>query len=165
MTTSSNSSNQSAHAAHGYHTASPYLIVKDAAKALEFYQNAFGAKELMRMAMPDGKIVFAEIQIGNSLVLLTDEYPELGAHSPLQFGGSPMRIHLYVDDVDSFANRAVAAGATLVRPLQNQFFGDRSGGLEDPFGHRWSIATRVENVSREEMLSRLQEMLEAVPTT
>jgi len=138
----------------GYHTATPYLIIKDAAKAIEFYKKAFGAKEMMRMSQPDGRIGHAEIKIGDSPILLADEFPEMGARSPQSLGGSPVSILLYVADVDAFAKQAVTAGAKVVRPIKDQFYGDRSGSFEDPFGHQWHIATHVEDVAPEEMHKR-----------
>lgn len=151
--------------AQGYHTVSPYLIIRNAANAIEFYKRAFGANELMRMTLPDGKVGYAEIQIGDSIIMIADEFPDMDTHSPLKFEGSPVRMHLYVNDVDSFISHAVTSGAKITRQIQDQFFGDRSGGIEDPFGHRWSIATRKENVSREEMMKRFKMMIESVPST
>lgn len=138
----------------GYHTATPYLIVKGAAKAIEFYKKAFGAKELMRMSQPDGRIGHAEIKIGDSPIMLADEFPEMGARSPESFGGSPVSILLYVEDVDAMFTQAVAAGATVQRPVADQFYGDRAGGVVDPFGHVWYIATHKEDVPPEEMKKR-----------
>jgi PhnB protein len=138
----------------GYHTATPYLIVKDAAKAIEFYKKAFGAAETTRMTQPDGRIGHAEIKIGDSPILLADEFPEMGARSPQSLGGSPVSILLYVKDVDALTSQAITAGAKVVRPVKDQFYGDRSGSLEDPFGHQWHIATHVEDVPPEEMKKR-----------
>lgn len=138
----------------GYHTATPYLIVSGAANAIEFYKKAFGATELFRMPQPDGRIGHAEIQIGNSRIMLADEHHEIGAKSPQTIGGSPVSILLYVEDADRVFNQAVVAGAKVVRPLQNQFYGDRMGGITDPFGHAWYIATHVEDVSPEELQKR-----------
>jgi PhnB protein len=138
----------------GYHTATPYLIVNNGAAALEFYKKAFGAAELFRMTKPDGRVGHAEIKIGNSVIVLADEVPEMGARSPQSLGGSPVSILLYVEDVDRVFNQAVAAGAKVQRPVQNQFYGDRIGGVADPFGHVWYIATHVEDVSPEEMQKR-----------
>ena len=138
----------------GYHNVTPYLIVNDAAAAIEFYKKAFGATELMRMPKPNGKIGHAEIRIGDSPIMLADEAPEMGARSPRTFGGSPVSIFLYVDDVDTTFARAVNGGARVQRPLADQFYGDRTGGVEDPFGHVWYIATHVEDVSPEEMKKR-----------
>src|SRR5262245_58291145 len=141
----------------GYCTATPYLCIKGAAEALEFYKRAFGAKEIMRFPTPDGRIAHAEIQIGDSRVMMADEYPEMNFRSPKSYGGTSVAIMLYVENVDSFVERATAAGAKLVRPVQNQFYGDRSGSLEDPFGHSWHVATHVEDVSSEEMKRRAEQ--------
>jgi PhnB protein len=138
----------------GYHTATPYLIIKEAAQAIEFYKKAFGATEVMRFAQPDGRIGHAEIKIGDSRIMLADEFPEMGARSPQSLGGSPVSILLYVEDVDAQAKLAVAAGAKVVRPVKDQFYGDRSGSFEDPFGHQWHIATHVEDVAPDEMHKR-----------
>ena len=143
----------------GYHTATPYLIVSGAAEAIEFYKKAFGATELFRMAGPDGKIGHAEIKIGNSPIMLADEFPEMGAKSAKTLGGSPMFLMLYVDNVDTLAAQAVAAGAKAIRPIQNQFYGDRSGTFEDPFGFWWTISTHVEDVPPEEIKRRSDEAM------
>ncbi len=138
----------------GYHTATPYLIVHDGARAIEFYKKAFGATELMRMAGPSGKIGHAEIKIGDSPIMLADEVTEMGYRSPQSLGGSPVSILLYVEDVDTVFSQAVAAGAKVQRPVRDQFYGDRLGGVTDPFGHVWYIATHKEDVSPEEMQKR-----------
>lgn len=138
----------------GYHSVTPYLIVKDAVRALAFYAEAFGATEVMRFMQPDGRVGHAEIRIGDSHVMLADDAPELGYKSPQAFGGTPVTMMVYVEDVDATVARAVAAGATLTRPVQDQFYGDRTGGLTDPFGHVWYVATHVEDVSLEEMNRR-----------
>lgn len=138
----------------GYPGATPYLCVHDAAAALDFYAKAFGATERMRMADPSGKIGHAEVKIGEAIIMLSDEFPEMGVRSPRSIGGSPTAILLYFEDVDAIAKRAVDAGGKLVRPVENQFYGDRSGKLEDPFGHTWWIATHVEDVPPEEMTRR-----------
>jgi PhnB protein len=138
----------------GYHTATPYLIIKGAAKAIEFYEKAFGAKETMRMAQTDGRIGHAEIKIGDSPIMLSDEFPEMGARSPQSLGGSPVSILLYVADVDAIFAQAVAAGATVQRPVMDQFYGDRTGGVIDPFGHVWYIATHKEDVSPDDLKKR-----------
>ena len=143
----------------GYHTATIYLIVKGAAKALDFYKQAFGATELVRMEMPGGVIGHAEIKIGDSPIMLADEFPQMGAISPTTLGGTATGICLYVTDSDALFHRAVAAGATVSRPLQNQFYGDRTGTVIDPFGHVWTLATHVEDVSAEEMQRRMAEMM------
>jgi PhnB protein len=139
----------------GYHAVTPYLIVKDAARAIAFYEKAFGAKERFRMARPDGKVEHAELQIGDSRIMLADESPELGARSPQSIGGTPVTIHLYVDDVDAVARRAVDAGAQLMRPIADQFYGDRNGSVADPFGHMWWISTHKEDVPPDEMKRRV----------
>ena len=138
----------------GYHTATPYLVIKGAAKAIEFYKKAFGAAEMTRMTQPDGRVGHAEIKIGDSPIMLADEFPEMGARSPQSIGGSPVSILLYVQDVDALTSSAIAAGAKVIRPVKDQFYGDRSGSLEDPFGHQWHIATHVEDVAPEEMKKR-----------
>jgi len=140
----------------GYHTATPYLIVKGAARAIDFYKQAFGAKELVRMADPSGNIGHAEIQIGDSPIMLADEHPQMGFRSPESLGGSAVGILLYVPDVDALARQAVAAGAKELRPVKDQFYGDRSGTFADPFGHVWTIATHKEDVSGEEMKRRME---------
>ena len=145
----------------GYHTVTPYLSVKGAAQAIEFYKKAFGAKELMRMPMPGGKIGHAEIQIGDSRIMMADEMPDHGNRSPQTLGGSPVNILLYVDDVDKVFKQAVAAGAKQEMPVQNQFYGDRSGAVRDPFGHGWYIHTHVEDVSPEELQKRMAAMAPA----
>ena len=139
----------------GYHTVTPYLIIRDAARAIEFYKKAFGASELVRMPAPGGKIGHAEIKIGDSHIMLADESPEMGYRGPQSIGGSPVSIVLYLEDVDAVVGQAVAAGAKLVRPVEDQFYGDRSGGLEDPFGHSWHISTHIEDVPPEEMKKRM----------
>ena len=138
----------------GYTALTPYLIVNGAASAIEFYQTIFGAIELFRLADPGGKVGHAELMINDSRIMLADEFPERGARGPVSVGGSPVRMLLYVADVDDTVNRAVAAGAKLVRPVEDQFYGDRAGGLEDPFGHYWHVATHIEDVSAEEMERR-----------
>jgi len=145
----------------GYHTVTPYLIVNDAAGALQFYQKAFGAKEILRFPRPDGKIMHAEIKIGDSPIMLADECPEMGARSPQALGGSPVTIALYVEDVDAVAGRAVAAGAKVLRPVQDQFYGDRSGTFADPYGHQWNVATHKEDVAPEEMKKRAAALFKA----
>lgn len=138
----------------GYHTVTPYLIVKGGAAAIDFYKKAFGAAELFRMMKPGGLVGHAELQIGSSRIMLADEAPEIGVHGPEHYGGAPFSILLYVEDVDKIFNQAVAAGAKVQRPVANQFYGDRSGGVKDPFGHVWYIATHIEDVSQEEMEKR-----------
>src|ERR1700758_4732742 len=138
----------------GYHTATPYLILKGAASAIEFYKKAFGAVELFRMSDPSGKVGHAEIKIGDSVIMLADEYPEMGYKSPQSLGGSPVSILLYFEDVDAVFKRALAAGAKETIPVKDQFYGDRNGTLHDPFGHVWTIATHREDLSPEEMQKR-----------
>ncbi|HZP31829.1 MAG TPA: VOC family protein [Candidatus Acidoferrales bacterium] len=138
----------------GYHSITPYLIVTGAASAIEFYKHAFGARELMRIPHPDGRIGHAELQMGDSRIMLADEFPEIGARSPMSLGGTPVSILLYVEDVDAITTRAVAAGAKMLRPIKDQFYGDRTGTLSDPFGHQWTIATHKEDVSPDEMKKR-----------
>ena len=145
----------------GYHTASPYLIARNAATALDFYKRAFGAIETRRLSTPDGKIMHAEIKIGDSIVMVSDEFPSHQALSPEHFGGSPAFIVLYVANVDALFAQAVAAGAKILRPLEDQFFGDRSGTLLDPFGHRWNLSSHIEDVSEEEIARRFSEMMKS----
>jgi PhnB protein len=137
-----------------YPRVSPYLCIKGAAEAIDFYKKAFGATERMRMGAPGGKIGHAEIDIDGALIMLADEHAEMGFRSPASIGGSPVVIHMYVKDVDAFCKRAVDAGATLVRPVENQFYGDRNGTLRDPYGHVWSVATHIEDLTPEEMRKR-----------
>ena len=139
----------------GYHTVTPYLYVRDAARAIEFYKEVFGATEIMRMDAPGGKIGHAEIKIGDSHVMLADEFSDMDERSPQTLGGTPVGLLLYVEDVDTLAARAVSAGATLLEPLEDKFYGDRMGKLQDPFGHIWAIATHKEDVSPEEMQERV----------
>ena len=134
-----------------YRAATPYLCVKDAARALDFYAKAFGATETMRFTQPDGRIGHAEIRIGAAPIMLADEFPEMDFRSPQTLGGSPVNLLVYVADVDAFVQRAQTAGATVKRPLADQFYGDRVAVLEDPFGHSWSFATHIEDVSTQEM--------------
>jgi PhnB protein len=138
----------------GYHTVTPYLILKGASAAIEFYKKALGAGEVTRLDDPGGTIHHAEIEIGNSRIMLADEHPEIQALSPKTIGGSPVTMHVYVEDVDAAVDRAVKAGAKLVRAVADQFYGDRTGGIEDPFGYRWFIATRKEDLSMDEIRRR-----------
>jgi PhnB protein len=138
----------------GYHTVTPYLFITNAAKAIEFYQQAFGATELTRLTAPNGKVAHAELQIGDSRIMLTDEFPEWDTRSPQTIGGTAVTIMLYVAEVDAVVSRAVAAGAKLTLPVADQFYGDRSGSITDPFGHKWTIATHQEDVPPEEMKRR-----------
>ncbi len=139
----------------GYHSVTPYLIIKGAADAIEFYKKAFGATELLRMPAPGGKVGHAEIKIGDSPIMLADESLEMGYTSPTTLGGTPISIMIYVDDVDTIFKQAIAAGGEEQKPLQDQFYGDRSGSLKDPFGHVWHVATHKEDVSPEEMEKRM----------
>jgi len=138
----------------GYHTVTPYLMFSGASAAIEFYKKALGASEVMRLDDPNGRIHHAEIKIGDSCIMLADEHPELQALSPKTIGGSPVSLHVYVEDVDAAVDRAVKAGAKLVRPVADQFYGDRSGGVEDPFGYRWFIATHKEDLTIDEIRRR-----------
>ena len=138
----------------GYHTATPYLIIGGASDAIEFYKKAFGATELFRFPMPDGKIGHAEIKIGDSPIMLADEFPAMGYKGPQSLGGSPVSIMIYVADVDTVFNQAVAAGATVKEAVSDKFYGDRLGTLTDPFGHVWHVSTHKEDVSLEEMEKR-----------
>jgi PhnB protein len=142
----------------GYHSVTPYLIIDGAARALDFYKRAFDAKELMRIPSPHDKIGHAEIKIGNSVIMLADEHPEMDARSPSHFGGSPVSIMVYLEDVDKQFKQAIEAGATELRPVTDQFYGDRSGTLKDPFGHSWHLSTHKEDVSMEEMSRRMAAM-------
>ena len=138
----------------GYHTVTPYLIFDGAGGAIEFYKRALGASEVLRLDDPSGRIHHAEIKIGDSCIMLADEHPELQALSPKTIGGSPVSLHVYVEDVDAAVDRAVKAGAKLVRPVADQFYGDRTGGIEDPFGYRWFIATHKEDLTMDEIRRR-----------
>jgi PhnB protein len=142
----------------GYHAVTPYLVVKGAAKAIDFYKNVFGAREKFRMDGPGGTIAHAEIEIGDSVVMLADENPQHGALSPATVGGTPVSIMLYVDDVDRVAEKLTQAGAKVRRPVQDMFYGDRAGGFEDPFGHQWHVSTHIEDVTPEEIEQRMAKM-------
>ncbi len=145
----------------GYHSLTAYISVKGAAEAIEFYKQAFGAEELFRMPMPDGKVGHAELQIGNSRIMLADEFPDMPdavVASPVALGGTTFGFNLYLPDVDARFQRAIDAGGKVKRPIQNQFYGDRSGTLVDPFGHIWTLSTHVEDVSPEEMKKRMELM-------
>ena len=145
----------------GFHTVTPHLVCGNAAAAIDFYKQAFGATEIDRMNMPDGKIGHAEIRIGDSRLMLADAFPEYGSHDPLTLKGTPVVIHLYVDDADAVWARATTAGAKPTMPLGDAFWGDRYGQVEDPFGHRWSIATHKRDVSMEEMQAAMNDMAAA----
>jgi PhnB protein len=141
----------------GYHTLTPHLVVKDASNAIEFYKKAFGAKEIRRVPGPDGKsLIHAELQVGDSRLLLVDEFPEMNCRGPKSVGGTPVTIHMFVADVDAAFEKAVKAGAEVTMPLADMFWGDRYGILTDPFGHSWSIATHQEDVTLEEIGKRAQ---------
>ena len=143
----------------GYHSVTPYLIVKGAAGAIEFYKKAFNASENMRLGAPGGKVGHAELQIGDSRIMLADEYPEMNALAPQSPGSSGVGIYLYVENVDDVVRRAIDAGAKVQRPVKDQFYGDRSATLEDPFGHVWTVATHIEDVPPEEIRRRMEEMM------
>jgi PhnB protein len=143
----------------GYPQVTPYLIVDDASAAIDFYSNVFGAKERVRMPAPEGKIGHAELQLGDSLIMLADEFPDMGNRGPRSVGGSPVTVSVYTEDVDDVHERALKAGAKELRPVENQFYGDRAGQFEDPFGHRWSVATHIEDVPADEMERRVAEMM------
>ena len=139
----------------GYHNITPYLVVKGAEAAIDFYKQAFGAVEIMRMPQPDGRVGHAELKFGDSHIMLADEFPELDVVGPRTLGNSPIGLLLYVDDVDSTVERAVALGAKIKKPVQDQVYGDRNGTIEDPFGHKWTVAVHLEDVSLEEVERRM----------
>ena len=145
----------------GYPRVTPYLIVDGASAAIEFYSSVLGATERMRMGGPDGNVGHAELEIGNSVVMLADEHPEMNARGPRSIGGTPVSLHVYVEDADRVFERAIEAGAKALRPVEDKFYGDRSGGFEDPFGHEWNVATHVEDVPPEEMERRAAEAAQA----
>lgn len=142
----------------GYHSVTPYLLIGGASAAIDFYIKAFGAAEILRLTAPDGRIGHAEIRIGDSRVMLADEHPEMDFLGPLSRGGTTVSMLIYVDDVDAVFARAIAAGATELRPLCDQFYGDRSGAVTDPWGHVWSLASRIEEITPEEIQNRFQEL-------
>jgi PhnB protein len=145
----------------GYPQVTPYLVVDGAGAAIEFYGTVLGARERMRLPGPDGTIGHAELQLGDSLIMVADEAPQFGLRGPRAIGGTPVTISVYVEDVDGVVERAVQAGATVLRPVEDQFYGDRSGQFEDPFGHRWSIATHVADVSADEMSQRAADLADS----
>ena len=147
----------------GYHTLTPYMTVRDAARAIGFYKQAFGAKERGVMKAPDGKVMHAELLIGDSIVMLADEFPEFGSLSPETTGGAGMGLHIYIEDVDTAFDRAVKAGATVEMPVADMFWGDRYGKLKDPFGHKWSIGTHKADLSPEEMKRGMEEAMAKMP--
>jgi PhnB protein len=144
----------------GYHSVTPYLIIKGAADAIGFYTHAFGATELMRMPRPDGKLGHAEIRIGDSVIMLADEHPEMGYRSPQSLGGAGVSLMIYVERVDDVFKRAVTSGAKELQPIKDQFYGDRSGTLQDPYGHTWTVATHVEDIPPEEMRRRAEKFMQ-----
>ena len=139
----------------GYHNVTPYLFVRTAASAIDFYKNVFGATEMVRMAGPNGKIMHAELKIGDSIAMLADENPQTAMMSPQTVGGFSVGLHLYMENVDAVIQKALENGAKALRPIKNQFYGDRSGSLLDPFGHLWTVSTHIEDVSPEEMSKRM----------
>lgn len=143
----------------GYNSITPYLVIKGAAAAIDFYRTAFNATEVMRMPMPDGRIGHAELRMGDSVVMLADESPEAEAISPSTLGGTTVGLMIYVEDADSIFNKAISMGAKVKKPMATQFYGDRNGTIEDPFGHKWTIATHVEDVTPEEMKRRMDAMM------
>ena len=148
----------------GYHSVTPFLTVRNAARAIEFYKQAFGAVERGVMKGPDGKVMHAELKIGDSMIMLSDEFPEFGTLSPESIGGSPMGLHIYLDGVDVAFNRAVKAGAQVEMPVMDQFWGDRYGKLKDPFGHKWSIGTHIKDLSADEMKRGMDEAMAKAET-
>jgi uncharacterized glyoxalase superfamily protein PhnB len=149
----------------GYHTLTPFLTVRNAVRAIEFYKQAFGAQERGVAKGPDGKVMHAELKIGDSVIMLSDEYPEFGSLSPQSVGGSPMGLHIYIENVDAAFDRAVKAGAQVEMPVMDQFWGDRYGKLKDPFGHKWSIATHVKDVSADEMKRSMDDAMSKMQKT
>lgn len=147
----------------GYHTVTPYIVVKGAAAALEWYAKAFGAKEILRLPMPDGSIAHAEFKIGDSPIMLGEENPQWGAKSPQTLGGSPAGFCIYVEDCDQAFNKAVAAGATVDRPVVDQFYGDRNGTVVDPFGHKWTIGTHKKDLTPAEVQAAMMEWMKNMP--
>lgn len=147
----------------GYHSVTPYLIVNGAAAALDFYAKAFGATELMRLPGPEGQVMHSEFKVGNSIIMMADECPQMDAKGPQSFGGSPVSICLYVEDVDTIFQQAMDAGATEKRAVQDQFYGDRMGTLEDPFGHTWTIGTHIEDLTPEEIDERMKTAMGGPP--
>jgi PhnB protein len=143
----------------GYHTLTPTLAVENAAEAIDFYTRAFGGRERARMLSPDGRIAHAEVEIGDSIFMLSDPFPGMSSKPPKELGGTSGGIMVYVEDVDAFAQRAVEAGAEITMPIEDQFWGDRFGQLTDPFGHRWAVATHVEDVPEEEMAKRAEKAM------
>jgi len=145
----------------GYNTVTPYLVIKGAAKAIDYYKNVFGATVVVRMDGPNGMVGHAELQIGDSRIMLADENPQMGNRSAESIGGSPVSLYVYLPDCDAVVAKAVAAGAKTLKQVENQFYGDRSGFIQDPFGHLWGIATHMEDVSPQEMKERMKKMMQA----
>ncbi len=145
----------------GYNTVTPYLVIKGAAKAIDYYKQVFGATVVVRMDGPSGTVGHAELQIGDSRIMLADENPQMGNRSAETIGGSPVSLYVYLPDCDSVVQKAAAQGAKILKPVANQFYGDRSGFIQDPFGHLWGIATHVEDVSDAEMKERMKKMMPA----
>jgi PhnB protein len=145
----------------GYNSVTPYLVIKGAAKAIEYYKNVFGATEVVRMADPSGRVGHAELQIGDSHIMLADENPSMGTRSAESIGASPVSLLVYIPDCDKVVAKAVAGGAKILKPVQDQFYGDRSGFIQDPFGHQWGIATHIEDVSPKEMEERAKKAMQA----
>jgi PhnB protein len=139
----------------GYHSVTPYLFIRGAGRAIDFYKKVFGATEIVRLPGPIGQIMHAELKIGDSIIMMADENPKMGAMSPQTAGGISVSLHVYIENVDDVVQKAIDSGAKLLRPIANQFYGDRSGTLIDPFGHMWSVATHVEDVPPEEMKKRM----------
>lgn len=142
----------------GYHSVTPYLVIDGAAQAIAWYQDVFGGREVMQLDAPDGRIGHAEVEIGDNRIMLADQHPEMEAYAPGHYGGSPITLVLYLPDVDAVVAKAVGAGATLTRPVEDKFYGDRMGSITDPFGHVWHIATHVEDVAPAEIARRMREM-------
>jgi len=145
----------------GYPRVIPYLIVDGGTAAIDFYSSVLGATERMRMPAPDGKIGHAELELGDSLIMLADEFPDMDAHGPKTMGGTPVSLLVYVEDADAAFDRAIQAGAKSLQPVEDKFYGDRSGRFEDPFGHRWDVATHVEDVPPDEMAKRAADAMAA----
>ncbi|MEA2359175.1 MAG: PhnB protein [Solirubrobacteraceae bacterium] len=146
----------------GYHTVTPFLAVDDASAAIEFYERAFGARERARIPMPDGKVAHAELELGDSVIMLADPFPQAATRPPKELGGTTVGVFLYVEDVDGFVQRAVDAGATVTMAPEDMFWGDRFGQLTDPFGHQWQVATHIEDVPAEEMAARAREAMSSM---
>jgi len=149
------------HIPEGYNTVTPYLVIKGAAQAIEYYKKIFGATVVVRMDRPDGQVAHAELQIGDSRIMLAEENPQMGATSATTIGNSPVSLYVYLPDVDKVVAKAAAEGAKILKPVEDQFYGDRSGFLQDPFGHLWGIATHVEDVSEHEMKERMKKLAPA----